>query len=89
MLPLVEDPKSTGPSLGGIPKSYSAPPRVASEEKGKSNIYVLPIGNSGALNIYVQIFVWAFFFNSFEYIFWCGITGPYGLEFLLLVLVSI
>ena len=37
MLPLVEDPKSTGPSLGGIPKSYSAPPRVASEEKGKSN----------------------------------------------------
>ena len=37
MLPLVEDPKSTGPSLGGIPKSYSTPPRVASEEKGKSN----------------------------------------------------
>ena len=37
MLPLVEDPKSTGPSLGGIPKSYSAPPWVASEEKGKSN----------------------------------------------------
>ena len=28
-------PSST--SLGGIPKRYSAPPRVASEEKGKSN----------------------------------------------------
>ena len=28
-------PGSTG--LGGIPKSYSAPPRVVSEEKGKSN----------------------------------------------------
>jgi len=52
-------------------------------------VSVLPIGNSGALNIYGQIFVWAFLFNSFEYIFWCGITGPYGLEFLLLVLVSI
>ena len=25
------------PSLGNIPESYSAPPRVASKEKGKSN----------------------------------------------------
>ena len=31
------DASPSSPSLGGIPKSYSAPPRVASEEKGKSN----------------------------------------------------
>ena len=31
------DASPTNTSLGGIPKSYSTPPRVASEEKGKSN----------------------------------------------------
>ena len=32
---MVASPHS--PSFGGIPKSYSVPPHVASEEKGKSN----------------------------------------------------
>ena len=31
------DASPTSTSLGGIPKSYSTPPQVASEEKGKSN----------------------------------------------------
>ena len=31
------DASPSSPSLGNIPENYSVPPRVASEEKGRSN----------------------------------------------------
>ena len=31
------DASPNSPGLGNIPENYSAPPQVASEEKGKSN----------------------------------------------------
>ena len=46
------DASPSGPSLVGIPESYSAPPRVASEEKGKSNrgLNGMELNQSGMLS---------------------------------------
>lgn len=43
-------------------------------------LHVSAIMNNVAINIYVEVFVWVYVFNSIEHIFRSRITGSYGIS---------